>query len=296
MVKFLDALPQIFRKRYLETHEKYLKSIADVIVYLYGNRSWKEKCEKMLSRLISAGELGERKIDTEHETTHFRNLRNCWYHESALNYPYGEENMDSRLKFAAWKIIQCYYSIFSAICSLVYSFHKSQKKSHEKILNIYAREFLSHHRRRDFFLPPVNFYLNQQGNLPERFLKMIDWDYAHKYHIPNIIECLEKTSTRRPTLVTVAHYLKNLRDWVSYGDAYLFFRLYGQSPKRNLDFSLQNIVFIHCVQTEFFLIKLFGWEAVKLQYDTFSTQLKNNLKIESPTLEARFLVYSQNFE
>ncbi len=96
-------------------------------------------------------------------------------------------------------------------------------------------------------------------------------------------------------IITIPHYLKFLRDWVTYGDAYIFFRLYGESPKQNLDFTLKNIAFIHCVQTEYFLIKLFGWDSVKLQYDTFTTQLETNLKIEAPTLNARFKIYSRYF-
>jgi len=287
MVKFLDSLPQIFKERYLETHEKYLKSIADVTAYLYGDGSWKEKCNNMLLKLVSASNLGERKKDVNHETIHFKNLRNCWYHECALNYPL--ERLDERLRFAAWKIIQCYYAVFSSIASLVRCFHVD-RKSHDAILNIYAREFLCHRRRKNFFLPPVNFYLNQQGRFSEEFSKMVNWDYADSYHIPNIKECLEAVRKERQ-MASIPHYLKTLREWVSYEDAYLFFRLYGELPKKYLDFSLKNIAFIHCTQTEFFLIQLFGWDAVKLQYDTFSNQLKTNLGINSPTLAARFSAY-----
>lgn len=96
-------------------------------------------------------------------------------------------------------------------------------------------------------------------------------------------------------MTTIPHYLKSLREWATYEDAYLFFRLYGESPKRDLDFSLKKIAFVHCLQTEYYLINLFGWDAVKLQYNTFLTELKNNLKIKSPTLLARFNAY-QSFK
>jgi len=69
--------------------------------------------------------------------------------------------------------------------------------------------------------------------------------------------------------------------------------LYGESPKNNLNFSLENIAFIHCVQAEFFLLRLFGWDAINLQFETFSDQLKSNLKITSEPLAARFKVYSE---
>ena len=114
MVDFLAELPQVFRERYLDTHHRYLKSIADVITHLYWTRfrGWKEPCRRMLLKLIPAGSLPKRK-DVGHETIHFRNLRNCWYHECALHHPRG--NVNRRIRFAAWKIIQCYYAIFSAI-------------------------------------------------------------------------------------------------------------------------------------------------------------------------------------
>ena len=40
---------------------------------------------------------------TSDEIPEFRNLRNCWYNECALNYPF--DNLDERIKFASWKIM-----------------------------------------------------------------------------------------------------------------------------------------------------------------------------------------------
>lgn len=231
--------------------------------------------------------LDERRQDPGHETLEFRNLRNCWYHECALNYPF--ESLDERLRFASWKIIQCYYSVFSAIASLVCCYHPPQK-SPDKTFNIYGREFLCNRERRDFFLPPVNLYLNQQGIIPKDLSDMITWEYGHEYKIPDIEKCL-KSVHKESTITTIPHYLKSLREWVTYQDAYLMFRLYGESPKQDLDFSLKRIAFIYCLQTEYYLINLFGWDSVKRQYDAFSTELENNLKIESPTLLARVNAY-----
>jgi len=288
LVKFLSEQRQreIFRKRYLSTHETYLKSIADIIAYLYEwQATHEERCFKMVSRLMSEDKMRKRK-DIDEEEPQFRNLRNSWYHECALNYP---PNPNERLLFAAWKIIQCYYAVFSSIASLVTCF-KPEKKSHEATLNTFAREFLCG-RRRKYFLPPANFYLNQQGRFPEDFSKQVNWPYADQHHIPNIIKCLAEVR-KEEQMVTIPHYLKELRDWVTYGDAYLFIRLYGQTPKMNLDFSLQAIAFINCVQTEFFLLRLFGWEVVHRQFEYFLDQLETNLGITSEPLAARFNVYS----
>ena len=298
MVKFLELLPQIFRERYLNTHERYLKSIADVVSHLYMRKldDWEECCSSMLLRLIPAGSLPKRK-DIEDETVHFRNLRNCWYHECALHYPL--DSIDMRLRFAAWKIIQCYYATFSSIAALVCLEH-GERKSHDAVLNLYLTNFVCSRRRRDFFLPPLNFHLDQQGSFSEEFSKMIKWNYADTYHLPNIKSCLEYTRDEIEQLkghsihvrIGIPHYLKSLRDWVSYQDAYLFFRLYGSSVKQNLDFCLKRIAFAHCMQTEYFMLKTFGWDAVNTQFLKFQAELKTNLGIDPPTLRDRFLAYS----
>ena len=305
MVDFLNELPKIFRERYLDTHEKYLKSISDVIGYLFGPiygdtiKDWRESCRRMLLKLIPAGNLPKRK-DVGHETLHFRNLRNCWYHECALHYPLS--NIDSRMRFAAWKIIQCYYAVFSSIATLV-CLDNTQRKSHDAVMNIYTTDFVCNNDRKGFFLPPTNFYLNQQGIFSNEFSKMVKWKYADDYHLPNIKECLEYTkkeiekekSARISKLrIGIPHYLKVLRDWANYQDAYLFFRLYGQTVKQNLDICLKRITFQHCVQTEFFMLKMFGWNALELQFETFLGELQRNLGIASPALDNRFEVYAEN--
>lgn len=114
MVKFLDEHTQreIFRKRYLNTHEIYLTSIADVIATLYkGEGCHEDRCAEMVLRLLNASEIGIRE-DVDEEEPQFRNLGNSWHHEGSLTYP--SESPDERLLFAAWKIVQCYYTVFSS--------------------------------------------------------------------------------------------------------------------------------------------------------------------------------------
>ena len=151
----------------------------------------------------------------------------------------------------------------------------------------------------------ANFYLSQQGIFSDEFSKMVNWDYADDYHLPNIKECLEYTKKEiererggrvRNLRTGIPHYLKVLRDWANYQDAYLFFRLYGQTVKQNLDICLKRITFQHCVQTEFFMLKMFGWNALELQFETFLSELQQNLRIESPSLDDRFEVYAENID
>ncbi len=125
----------------------------------------------MVKYLESQGEFKEQKTDTGYESSYFKNLRNSWYHEVTL---FNDSN--SRIKFAAWKIIQCYYTIFSGISALVRCFRGKEFIGHNSTLNIYAREFLISKKRKKFFLPPINFHLNQQGKFnQENYEKIISW-------------------------------------------------------------------------------------------------------------------------
>ena len=266
--------------------------MADIIANMYSIMFDMTKLEESVASMIlklsaQGAELDERREDPGHETPEFRNLRNCWYHECALSYPF--ESIDERLKFASWKIVQCYYSVFSAIASLVCCYHPP-KKNPSKTLNIYGREFLCNRDRKKFFLPPVNLCLNQQGEIPKELIEMITWNYAHEHKIPHIKECLESVREEN-TITTFPHYLKSLREWATYEDAYLMFRLYGERPKADLDFSLKRIVFIHCLQTEYYLINLFGWDSVERQFHTFLEAFETYLNIEPTTLLTRFHAY-----
>ena len=291
MVDFLNELPKKFRERYLDTHEKYLKSISDIAVYLYFNsyNDWDGACETIVNKLLSAGKFTDVKVDNEYESIYFRNLRNAWYHEVALNNP--EDNFDQRLKFAPWKIIQCYYSIFAGISALVRCFNSSNERSHGKIISFFGNNFLRNRKRRLFFLPPFNFHLNQQGKFNPVFEEAVNWDYG-KFHYPILKDCL-KSVYKNGKFTTIPHYLKSLREWVQYEDSYLFFRLYGDSVKRNLDSSLTIINFGYLVHVEFFLIKLFGWDSLEPQFITFINEIIQNLDIEPTHLIKRFNIYEK---
>ena len=293
MVKLFKDLPKLFRQRYLNTHERFLKSIADLTAHLYFKRynHLEDGCENMITTLLSVGNFSEHMVDKSYESQYFRNLRNAWYHEVALNNP--QDDLDQRFKFAPWKIIQCYYSIFAGISALIRCFNSSEIDSHNKIFNIFGNKFLRNKKRKIFFLPPYNFHLNQQGNFDLLFEETVDWPYGRENHIPNIKECLKLVHTGNK-ITTIPHYLKKLREWVQYEDSYLFFLLYGETVKTNLDFSLKRISFGYMVQIEFFFIKLFGWEPLKFQFNDFNEKLEENLEINPINLSQRFIIYEKH--
>lgn len=289
MVDFFANLRRTFRERYLDTHENYLKSFADIANHLYFKKSDFERgCGIIIKKLLDAGDFSENMVDNDYESIYFRNLRNAWYHELVLNYP--QDDLDQRTKFAPWKIIQCYYCVLAGISALIRCFYQYRLENHNKIFTIFTNDFLNNNKRRDFFLPPYNFYLDQNGTFKASNEEMIDWNHGKEYHIPNIKKCL-KSAYVRNRRTSIPHYLISLRNWVQYEDSYLFFLLYGKSVKGNLDFSLSRISYGYMVHIEFFLIKLFGWENLELQFNTFIEQVLENLEIEPYELIQRFMIY-----
>lgn len=283
-------LGDLFRKRYLNTHEEYLKSFADITAYLYFSEyeDLGPGCKAIMDALSGKSNVSRRIPDKECEAKSFRNLRNSWYHEVALNNPIG--NIDQRLKFAPWKIIQCYYCVFAGISALVRCFKSQAIKSHSTIFNIFGTDFLRNNDLKKFFLPPYNFHLNQQRQFDRSLGEFVNWDYANEYHIPKIIEGLESIHNENK-IITYPHYLQNLREWVQYEDAYLFFRLYGDTVKSNLEFSLKRISYGYLTLIELFFINLYGWDKLSQEYKIFYQEFKANLGIEPTSLSQRFAIY-----
>ena len=289
MVKLFSDLPNLFRERYLKKHDRYLKSFADIAATLYFKRGdLGYGCEIMIDKLLNAGVFSDRKLDEEQESKYFRSLRNAWYHELVLNYP--QDDLDQRSKFAPWKIIQCYYCVLAGISALIRCFDDQEFDNHIKIFNMFTNDFLNNKTRRNFFLPPYNFYLDQQGSLKTSNEEVIEWEYGKVHHIPYVKKALEEAHIKNRR-ISFPHYLIKLRNWVQYEDAYLFFLLYGKSVKGNLDFSLSRISYGYMVHVEFFLIKLFGWKNLEVQFNTFIEKVLENLGIEPVELIQRYEVY-----
>jgi hypothetical protein len=308
-----ENLKKLFRDKYLETHHQYLNSISDITATIYareGRKEYKKECMKagdiekidiwpnicrgIVSKLNNAGKFPDSMMtDTEGETLHFRNLRNSWYHECALANP---DDVNIRMQFPAWKIIQSYYAIFSSISSVVRCFNpREDRQGHSFILNCYGNQFLSNPRRKIFFIPPISFILTQDGNFNKDYANQIDWEYGIEHHLPFVQKCLVH-SKEKNKIITIAHYMKNLREWATYEDSYLFFRMYSEVIRGELNHFLKVITFAHCVQNEYFLIKLFGIDTLKLQFDRFSSEFKKNIGIEPILLKTRFDIYQKYLE
>lgn len=126
-----------FRRSYLNIHSIYLKSIRDVIAQQYH-----------ISGKASEGILEKIEIDQNYfgkirsnwrgdEEKAFRNLRNSWYHECALRYPF-EAYDKVCMKFAPWKTIQFYYAIYTSASAIVRCCNNQEELTHEKVLRIFG--------------------------------------------------------------------------------------------------------------------------------------------------------------
>jgi len=285
-------LAQEFRENYLNTHEKYLKSIADVITQLY----WGGGC-------VSKGILDEMEVDQNYfdkirsswkgdEEKAFRNLRNSWYHECALNYPFEAEGID-RMKFAPWKIIQFYYATYTASSAIVRCYDNSEQLKHEKLMNILTSNIIMQPKLGiRFFVPPFGICV-KKGEITPSCKNAIKWEYGKKQHCPNIEECLLSTYRKRNKNVTLLHYFKDLREWVNYEDAYLFVRLYGPSVINNLDYSLLKISNAFNTLSDTFLINFYGFDKVYSEFETFVGEINTHLKVNPTFLRARFKLYNR---
>ncbi len=290
MVETLNEkyLAQMFMDRFLNKHYPVLNAIADILTNLY---NYKGMANNLLEDIYSKGNINQTLIDPPIETMNMRALRNAWYHECSLNFPQAE---DERMKFPAWKIIQCYYAVFSSIAALVRCFD-DRTGGHDRLLNSYGTSFLRSHQMRRFFIIPLCIHLKQDGEEGDSYNELLTWEWGEKNHLPKIIRGLERVRQENHLtgIVTIPHYLKSLRDWATYEDPYLFFRLYGKSIREGLDRYLRIICNAYICQTEAVMVKLYGFDTINLQKEVFSENLSTHMGIKPNELIERFEVHKK---
>jgi len=283
--------------QYLNTYHKWLKSILDILIneYLIG-RTAESREKKYVNGLSS-------KINLDAEYVSFlkgknggnreksiRNLLNSWYSECALRYPFN--NSDERMKFASWKIIQFYYTIFTGLSSLNRDIYDKGWIDHNTAIDIFVDKFLYNEKLgQTFFIPPYCFILKEDAIEPS-FEKAISWQYGLSYHCPNIEECLIETKKKRRKgknkITSIFHFFKDFRQWATYESAYMFINLYGQSPKAELDMCLNDISFCFNYLIEKFQIEFYGYDEIKKLYQNFINRMHKYLNIYPQHLETRF--------
>lgn len=284
----MDSIGRAFRTRYLDTHEKYLDSIATLLGACNDHTSLVTG-QFMLRHVTSVKTISSqmRALNSFDEARALRNLRNSWYHECALNYP---QDLDDRMKFAPWKIIQFFYTIYSALSAIVRCFDNRATLRQQTALNEFTTEIIINPPTQ--FVPvPLCFYL-LGGSMTPSPPSVVSWPYGLSYHVPNVKRCLESLHTTPTRSVSLFHYFKSLREWANYEDSYIFINLFGPAVISMLDSSLKRIVQGFMPVAEVFLISFYGWGTVHDQFGQFSSRVEHILKITPSLLISRFEEYS----
>lgn len=284
-----ENIASAFRARYLDTHEKYLDSIA-TLLGVCNNHMSLATGEFMVRRSASVQTtcLQMRNLNRFDGALSLRNLRNSWYHECALNYP---EVLNDRMKFAPWKIIQFFYATYSAVSAMVRCFDNRPRLSQRTALNEFTTEIIINPHRS--FVPiPLNFYL-QGGVLTPSPPLVVSWPYGLRCHVPSVQQCLQSIHANSTRPVSLFHYFKSLREWANYEDSYIFINLFGPRVISILDSSLKRIVQGFLPVAEVFLILFYGWGMVYDQFKQFSSRVEHILKVRPSSLIMRFEEYSK---
>lgn len=222
------------------------------------------------------------------EARALRNLRNSWYHECALTYP---QNLDDRMKFAPWKIIQFFYAVYSALSAVIRCFDSRPRLRQQTALDEFTAEVIINPPTR--FIPvPLCFCLLGGATTPSP-PSVVSWPYGLSYHVPNVQRCLESLHPAPTRPVSLFHYFKSLREWANYEDSYIFINLFGPVVISMLDSSLRRIVQGFVPVAEVFLISFYGWHAVHDQFTQFSSRVEHILKVTPSSLISRFEDYSK---
>ena len=285
----MNSIASAFRARYLDTHEKYLDSIATLLAYC-NNHTSLVTGQFMLRHVTTVKTTCSqmRALNSFDEVRALRNLRNSWYHECALHYP---QDLDDRLKFAPWKIIQFFYAIYSALSAIVRCFNNRPILRQQIALDQFTTQVIINPATR--IIPvPLCFYRHGGAINPSPDL-VISWPYGLSYHVPNVERCLQSSLPRSTSPVSLFHYFKSLREWANYEDSYIFTSLYGPSVISMLDHSLRTVVSGFLPVVEVFLISFYGWDKVNNQSQQFSQRIVRNLKIVPTSLISRFDEYTK---
>jgi hypothetical protein len=285
----MESIGSAFRTRYLDTHEKYLDSIA-TLLGACNNHTSLATGQFMLQHVIPVMTLCSqvRALNSFDEARALRNLRNSWYHECALNYP---QDLDDRLKFAPWKIIQFFYAIYSALSAIVRCFDNRPRLRQQIALDEFTTQVIINPPAK--VIPvPLCFYL-QGGAISPSPPSVVSWPYGLSCHVPNVQRCLQSVRLGSTRPVSLFHYFKSLREWANYEDSYIFINLFGPAVISMLDSSLKRIVQGFFPVAEVFLISFYGWGRVHDQFEQFSSRVERILKVTPSSLISRFETYSK---
>lgn len=217
-----------FYANYLSTHHRYLDGI------------WALGIPSQTITVPQDVISSFRNINRSDQEKSLKNLRNAWYHECSFMFQY--DNQDEWLKFASWRIIQFYYSIYCMISAMIRCVDNNPEISHVKMLNRFTTEFVMNSKlNSELFATPFCFYI-KSGNILPLPQNRITRQYSLKNDLPNLINCLTSACRNSQKPISIFHYFKCLREWATYENSYLLMSLYGPTIRSDLSRYLQCIL------------------------------------------------------
>lgn len=282
----------LFRE-YLHTYQAGLNSISDVMTNAYIKGRGESHEARLLNGLDKCVSLNEEFVDElkfkkngDHNRSR-RNLLNSWYNECALRHP-STDSEEDKMKFAIWKIVEFYYTIFTGLSSLGRLVSK-KRWGHKNAIDIFVDELLcAPELNNSFFVPPFCFVLDGDEMQP-KFKDAITWEYGLSFHCPQIKNSLKMIKRQRP--ISIFHFFQKLREWASYQEPYIFINLYGKGPKGDLERYMNTISFCFAYLVERLHIEFYGYEEINKLYEDFSWRVRTHLNIYPAHLIARFESY-----
>ena len=192
------------------------------------------------------------------------------------------------MKFAIWKIIQFYYTIYTGLSSLGRLVDKNRWGHNRAIDTFVDKMLLAPELNNSFFIPPFCFVLDD-GEIKPKYEDAIIWKYGLSFHCPRIENSLKMCKRQRP--ISVFHFFQKLREWASYQEPYIFINLFGKGPKSELERYMNDISFSFEYLVERLHIAYFGHDEINKLYEDFSHRIRTHLNIDPVHLITRFESY-----
>jgi len=249
----------------LINHKNMIKTIGDLLYYNPNYNKFNPDIVNVLLYIKKDESYFKRK-STGDKVKAFQNLNNAWYNEAAF-IDQSLSISDPYTKFLPWKIIKFYYSIFFALSAIVRCHDNTTKIGHKKMINTFTTICLRNKSlSNNFFISPYCFYLDKKNIIKPDPKLACSWSYGVSTHIPYLANNLLSLNDRP---ASIFHYFLDFRNWVNYSDSYIFRRLYGDTIKTDLYFSLNRILINFLLLCEIYFIWFFGYDQVKYNMDSF---------------------------
>ena len=275
---------------YLETHYRYLKCITKILTSHTRTPSTSSLNEFFVNRLHLDSEWMRDRLtnDAGERDLAKRHLQNAWFNECALRYPLGSENLLERMRFAPWKIVQFYYTIYSGISTMLRFVNSKKIRSHNTALNLFVSEIVSDKRIRNRLFPaPLCFVLKGEQLLPDP--NSISISRLARSYCSELVTCL--VSTRNHLNLKgqagLVHYFRWLREWANYSAGYIFANLYGDVVRQRLDDGLLLISNSFMLAIEISAASFLGLEDLLEIYRNFRKMTVARLQFEPSFLDER---------